>query len=42
MGINHLRDVGVTEVDVVYIDLDSLLIQLSKDVTQQRCNSAKM
>lgn len=32
IGINHLRDVGVTEVDVVYIDLDSLLIQLSKDV----------
>lgn len=32
IGINRLRDVGVTEVDVVYIDLDSLLIQLSKDV----------
>ena len=32
ISINRLRDVGVTEVDVVYIDLDSLLIQLSKDV----------
>lgn len=32
ISINHLRGVGVTEVDRVYIDLDSLLIQLSKDV----------
>lgn len=32
IGINRLRDVGVTEVDVVYIDLDSLSIQFSKDV----------
>jgi len=32
IGINRLRDVGVTDVNRVYIDLDSLLIQLSKDV----------
>lgn len=32
ISINHLRDVGVTEVDRVYIDLDSLSIQFSKDV----------
>lgn len=32
ISINRLRGVGVTEVNRVYIDLDSLLIQLSKDV----------
>lgn len=30
--INRLRDVGVTDVNRVYIDLDSLSIQFSKDV----------
>ena len=32
ISINHLRGVGVTEVDRVYSDLDSLSIQFSKDV----------
>ena len=32
ISINRLRDVGVTEVNRVYIDLDSLSIQFSKDV----------
>lgn len=32
ISINCLRDVGVTEVDRVYSDLDSLSIQFSKDV----------
>ena len=32
ISINRLRDVGVTDVDSVYIDLDSLSIQFSKDV----------
>lgn len=32
ISINRLRVIGVTDVNRVYIDLDSLLIQLSKDV----------
>ena len=32
ISINRLRDVGVTDVNRVYIDLDSLSIQFSKDV----------
>lgn len=32
ISINRLRDVGVTDVDGVYIDLDSLSIRFSKDV----------
>lgn len=32
ISINHLRDMGVTAVDGVYIDLDSLSIRFSRDV----------
>lgn len=32
ISINRLRDVGVTDVDGVYIDLDSLSIRFSRDV----------
>ena len=32
ISINRLRDMGVTDVNRVYIDLDSLSIQFSKDV----------
>ena len=32
ISINRLRDIGVTDVNRVYIDLDSLSIQFSKDV----------
>ena len=35
IGINRLRDVGVTDVNRVYIDLDSLSIQFSKDVSNK-------
>ena len=32
ISINRLRDVGVTDVNRVYIDLDSLFIQFSEDI----------
>ena len=35
ISINRLRDIGVTDVNRVYIDLDSLSIQFSKDVTNK-------
>lgn len=40
ISINHLRGVGVTEVDRVYSDLDSLSIQFSKDVPNKVMGSA--
>lgn len=35
ISINRLRDVGVTDVNRVYINLDSLSIQFSKDVSNK-------